>query len=303
MADMPKFLVVFEDVGYTSADVSHVTMDAATALRLMTTAMSEGQCPEGIIAISSGYLAEDDHQQGKDKKVFVCITLEVLAENEEAAESIAPPTALLNAAADAMCHGLAVDREGNWDVSVGSAEAATHDDPRPRSTTARAQAGKNRQPLIDTSIVVTEPRRPSERATRAMAVARQIQNTWAHLQALFTELSIEDLPEPAGLKDAISFRLTGEQGDHSPYLAKIHLENFGSEHQEVYVDVLDLRAKIPACVASICVTLNHQGNPQVLITTDGQGQGDHNIVVDPLLPAEDAVEIDVHNSQLQRETP
>lgn len=55
-----------------------------------------------------------------------------------------------------------------------------------------------------------------------------------------------------------------------------------------------------SAAAFVSAGLNADGEPWVLVTTDGLGEGDPNVEVYPLRRSEDAVVVDHHNSHLSR---
>ncbi|MDN7577379.1 hypothetical protein QZM25_32720 [Burkholderia contaminans] len=128
-ADLPIFDVQFEDVGFTTSDLTNREICDLEAQSFTETALREKTLPERVVAIVRGYITEDDNQEVDEKKVFACVTLRVRAENEDAAENFRPPKALLTTLADMMARetdgGIDLALEGNWEVSVGSAELAS----------------------------------------------------------------------------------------------------------------------------------------------------------------------------------
>lgn len=58
-------------------------------------------------------------------------------------------------------------------------------------------------------------------------------------------------------------------------------------YNEVRVGIYDAAGE---CVADILVGLTESGEPRVLVTCDGEGEGDHRIAVFPLRSAEEMVE-------------
>ncbi|TES73098.1 hypothetical protein E2P84_22325 [Burkholderia cepacia] len=125
-SELPVFDVQFEDVGFTSSNLTNCEICDLRAQRFTETAISEKTLPERVVAIVRGCITEDDNQDGSEKKVFVCVTLRVRAENDDAAENFRPPKALLTTLADMMARetdgGVDLSLEGNWEASVGSAE-------------------------------------------------------------------------------------------------------------------------------------------------------------------------------------
>ncbi|WP_176331406.1 hypothetical protein [Burkholderia vietnamiensis] len=125
-AKLRHFDVQFEDVGYTNSDLSDRVLSESEASGFTATAIKERSLPDRVVAVVRGYITEDDHQTGNDRKVFACITLRVAAESENAAEDLEPPKALLTQLADMMATdvggNLDLALEGNWEVSTGSAE-------------------------------------------------------------------------------------------------------------------------------------------------------------------------------------
>lgn len=123
---MREFDVQFEDVGFTGSDLSDRELTESEAKGFTETAVEEKTLPEGVVAVVRGYITEDDNQTGDEKKVFSCVILRVRAEDEEAAEAFVPPKAFLAKLADMMATdtdgNLDLELEGNWEVSVGSAE-------------------------------------------------------------------------------------------------------------------------------------------------------------------------------------
>ncbi|VWC79205.1 hypothetical protein BLA39750_01072 [Burkholderia lata] len=122
----PIFDVQFEDVGFTSSDLADREMSDLEAQRFTESVISAETLPDPVVAIVRGYITEDDNQDSDEKKVFACVTLRVRAANDEAAEDYRPPRALLAAVAEMMAReadgSIDLALEGNWEVSVGSAE-------------------------------------------------------------------------------------------------------------------------------------------------------------------------------------
>lgn len=122
----PEFDIQFEDMGFTSSDLTDRELSDVEAQSFTEAAIKENTLPEGVVAVVRGYITEDDNQDGDERKVFACVTLRIRAENDHAAETFRPPKALLAAMADMMARnpdgGIDLALEGNWEVSVGSAE-------------------------------------------------------------------------------------------------------------------------------------------------------------------------------------
>ena len=79
----------------------------------------DGEFPDGVVGVVTGYITEDDGQGKSDIKVFVSVTLLVEAEDAGAAESFETPVGLLTTLADVM--GTIEDEcllslDGDWEV-------------------------------------------------------------------------------------------------------------------------------------------------------------------------------------------
>ncbi|MGA0553883.1 hypothetical protein ACO2TQ_35165 [Burkholderia sp. OKR4-1] len=122
----PVFDVQFEDVGFTSSDLADREMSDLEAQRFTESAISAETLPDPVVAIVRGYITEDDNQDSDEKKVFACVTIRVRAANDEEAEDFRPPRTLLATVAETMAReadgSIDLALEGNWEVSVGSAE-------------------------------------------------------------------------------------------------------------------------------------------------------------------------------------
>ncbi|WP_321820871.1 MULTISPECIES: hypothetical protein [unclassified Burkholderia] len=122
---LQEFDVRFEDVGYTSIDLSACELSAEEAAGFTEVVAAEGQLPRNVVGAVRGYIAEDDAQNPDDRKVFVSVTLRVRAHDEVAAESFPPLGDLLSKLADMMAVDVdgrvALDLEGNWEVMEVSA--------------------------------------------------------------------------------------------------------------------------------------------------------------------------------------
>jgi hypothetical protein len=99
-----------------------------------------------------------------------------------------------------------------------------------------------------------------------------------------------------------SIRLTavplgGESENPAKYSAEIQTPDPEEDQQRIGVTFLGP----DGCAAAFVLAgLNHDGEPYVLVTTDGLGEGDPNVEVYPLRRSEDAVVVDHHNSRLNR---
>ncbi|MDF8364717.1 hypothetical protein [Achromobacter anxifer] len=99
-----------------------------------------------------------------------------------------------------------------------------------------------------------------------------------------------------------SIRLTavplgGEGGNPANYTAEIQTPDSEEDQQLIGVTFLGP----DGCAAAFVLAgLSHDGEPCVLVTTDGLGEGDPNVEVYPLRRSEDAVIVDHHNSRLNR---
>ncbi|WP_449414447.1 hypothetical protein [Pandoraea soli] len=149
-----EFEIQFEDVGFTTSDLSGRVLSESEAAGFTETATKEKTLPAGVVAIVGGYITDDDGQGDKiGKKVFLCIKLRVLAVDEDAAEAFTPPRALLATLADMMVRdgegNIDLDLEGNWEVSEGSAElvGSVHDDVRLEGAGIGGRQGLSRTPV------------------------------------------------------------------------------------------------------------------------------------------------------------
>jgi len=117
---MNMYDVTFEDVGFTSRDLSGCELAECQGATFTASAKEGGTLPDGVEAVISGYISEDDDQPEDDRKVFVGVTVRVQAENLRSAENFPPPAALMNAVAERMAANPNVrndlDLEGNWEV-------------------------------------------------------------------------------------------------------------------------------------------------------------------------------------------
>lgn len=75
-------------------------------------------------------------------------------------------------------------------------------------------------------------------------------------------------------------------GKPSKYRLEAEITGDKGIYDELRVAFIDENDEV---VADVYFLVDEEGNPQVLLTTDGDGLGDHRIAVNPLLPAEDAV--------------
>jgi len=87
-------------------------------------------------------------------------------------------------------------------------------------------------------------------------------------------------------------------GEQSGLTARAVRSSEPGLYEELVIEVLDEQGELVAC----CLAGLHPDTlkPQFSITTDGMGEGDMNVIVDPTAPAECAVTIDAHASQAQR---
>jgi hypothetical protein len=116
-----SFDVTFEAVGFTSEDLSGCNLTDTEGEGFTVTAIAENQFPEGVTAVIRGHISEDDAQGSASCKVFVCITLRVLAQNALRASRTAAPVHLLTRVADTMATSSAgecpLTLEDNWQVT------------------------------------------------------------------------------------------------------------------------------------------------------------------------------------------
>jgi len=71
-------------------------------------------------------------------------------------------------------------------------------------------------------------------------------------------------------------------------------------YKEVAVEIRNKRGELDACVI---IGLDSKTlEPVIHITTDGLGDGDHNISIRPMRAAEDSVKVDLHNAQVARQS-
>lgn len=94
-----------------------------------------------------------------------------------------------------------------------------------------------------------------------------------------------------------SMPLTGEGGNPAQYSAEIRTPAPDDEMHQIGATILGADG---AAVAAVTVGLSSDGEPWILATTDGLGDGDPNVEVYPLRRSEEAVVVDHHNSRLGR---
>jgi len=70
------------------------------------------------------------------------------------------------------------------------------------------------------------------------------------------------------------------------------------DYQEIIVSAFNKEGQ---CIADVVIGLDPEMELRVATTSDGFGDGDKNIVVFPLRPAEQGVEVDLHNCQQSRQ--
>lgn len=114
------FDVRFEAVGYTSVDLDGTEISEEEARGFTETATAERSLPNGVNAVVRANISEDDAQSPDDRKVFVCVTLRVMAQNETAAQNFTAPVDLLTRVADMMSttdEGDPLDLINSWEVA------------------------------------------------------------------------------------------------------------------------------------------------------------------------------------------
>jgi hypothetical protein len=119
---LDKFQVTFEDVGFTDDRRLGGTELDGEAIAAFNATNTPFASP--VLELLGAHIAEDDHQAGKDIKVFVSIDLLIEAKSEDLAERIAPPTALLEKIQALLFQAAAkgVDMQGHWEntMAVGA---------------------------------------------------------------------------------------------------------------------------------------------------------------------------------------
>lgn len=105
--------------------------------------------------------------------------------------------------------------------------------------------------------------------------------------------------EEANLASTHRFPLATASGTSS-FIAEVGHPVPNYEYQEVSVAIFDGYGEM---VADVLIGLHDETiEPRISLTTDANGMGDKNVVVYPLRPATEAVEVDQHNSQIYRQS-
>ena len=111
----------FESIGHTDADLDGKEFTEMEAEGFTDTLRRENTLPRGVQRVVSGYISEDDAQGATNRKVFVSVTVRVLAADEDTASEFAAPADLLTRIADAMGTdedgANQLELEGNWIVA------------------------------------------------------------------------------------------------------------------------------------------------------------------------------------------
>ena len=115
---MAKYLVDYEDVGFTTSQVlAEAFVDEEDLEQVNRSFANNSKFPAQVMEVTQVHACTDDGQTGEDIKSFVCVRLKVEAESAAAAENVIPVEFLTSLITSLLVTGdETVSLEGNWEV-------------------------------------------------------------------------------------------------------------------------------------------------------------------------------------------